>query len=60
MASPIGLRFSAATALFLGLTLIATYPIVLAPASYAFSPTRMRSSTCGSWRGTRMRSPTVR
>jgi hypothetical protein len=36
MGSPIDVRFSATAALFLGLTLIATYPIVLAPASYAF------------------------
>ena len=36
MASPIDLRLSAVVALFLGLTLIATYAIVVAPASYAF------------------------
>jgi hypothetical protein len=36
MASPIDSRLAAAAALFVGLTLIATYPIVLAPGSYAF------------------------
>jgi hypothetical protein len=36
MASPIDRRLLAAAALFLGLTLMATYPIALAPASYAF------------------------
>jgi len=36
MASPIDSRLAAAAGMFAGLTLIATYPIVLAPGSYAF------------------------
>jgi len=36
MASPIDSRPTAAAALFLGLTVVATYPIALAPGSYAF------------------------